>query len=168
MTTKPTTWSMEEQLKVGRKGERLLLKHWPEPVRQREEDLKGPDFVDIKGRLIELKTDTWKVEETPNFFMERWSSVEGMRPGGPWQAVGKGSTVLVYLFINSGVWYVFEDLPALCQKLDDMVGKMSYIQIRNRGWTTRGYRIPRESLVGLYTEVVLPAPPKRKRASTKG
>lgn len=148
------TWDMKEQLKVGAKGEKLLLKHWPTPVRKHA-TFKGPDFQDIDGKVIELKTDTYDMAATPNFFIERWSDSANKKPGGPWQASEKGVEVFVYLFINQKTWFVFNDLPALLKRLDKLTEKAYVINIPNKGWITQGYRIKRADLADLYQEVIL-------------
>lgn len=145
------TWDMQKQLKVGAKGEKLFLKHWPVPVRKHA-ILKGPDFLDIDNRIIELKTDTYDMDATPNFFIERWSDVKNRKPGGPWQAHEKGVQVFVYLFIKQKTWFIFEDMEALLKRLDQLTDKAYAINIPNKGWTTQGYRVKRADLAGLYRE----------------
>jgi len=147
-------FDFQDQLKVGRKGELLLLKKWPHPVRKHAE-LKGPDFLDSEGRVIELKTDTYDMNKTSNFFMERWSDGKLKKPGGVWQAQEKGVTCFVYLFIQQKVWFVFEDVPALVKRLDSLTAKMYIHNIPNKGWTTQGYKVPRDSLKDLYRQEAL-------------
>lgn len=144
-------WSMKTQLGVGAKGEKLLLKHWKEPV-QKHPVFKGPDFIDVKDTVIELKTDTYDMDKTPNFFMERWSNAEKKYPGGPWQAHLKGVEVFVYLFITHKKWFIFRDMPALLARLEEVTEGKYVHNIPNRGWTTQGYRVPRALLKDLYTE----------------
>lgn len=147
-------WDMKTQLAVGAKGEKLLLKHWPEPV-QKHPVFKGPDFIDAKDTVIELKTDTYEMDKTPNFFIERWSDVEKKYPGGPWQAHLKGVEVFVYLFIQNKTWFIFRDVPKLLSRLDELTHKAYAINIPNRGWTTQGYRIKRADLQDLFTMEIL-------------
>lgn len=148
------TWDFSEQIKVGNKGEKLLLKKWATPIRKLGG--KGPDFLDTDGRLIELKTDTYELEKTPNLFLERWSSAprDGQpgRAGGPWQALDKGATTFVYLFINAKTWFIFDDLAALVTRLDALTEKAYVVNIRNRGYLTQGYRVKRKDLADLYRE----------------
>lgn len=145
-------WSFDEQLKKGRKGERLLLKHWPHPVRKHAE-LKGPDFVDSTGRIIELKSDSYELAKTPNFFIERWSR-EGVA-GGPWQALEKGVTCFVYLFPDAKTWFIFEDLRLLVRTLDKLTEGCYLHNVRNVAWTTQGYKVERALLKHLYRMEVL-------------
>jgi len=143
------------QLSKGRQGEELLLAHWPCKV-WRHEELKGPDFIDAQDRVIELKTDSYSLDATPNFFIERWSSVEDKKPGGPWQAAAKGCNCFVYLYASDRRWFVFESLPHLLAELNALTPDLQPVSIRNRGWTTQGYKIPRAKLAHIYREERLP------------
>lgn len=149
--TQSKKWDMKTQLGVGAKGEKLLLKHWPEPV-QKHPVFKGPDFIDMHDKVIELKTDTYEMENTPNFFIERWSDLEKKKLGGPWQAYEKGVHIFVYLFIKNKTWFIFRDMPALIARLDKLTESAYGINIPNKGWTTQGYRVKRSDLQDLYTQ----------------
>lgn len=146
------TWDMQTQLKKGKTGEEWLLANWPCPLR-RHELARGPDFVDAKKRIIELKTDSYLMADTSNFFIERWSSQEAQTPGSVWQAIGKGCTTFVYLFIKDQVYFRFDDLPALARELDSLILGLKPFPVRNRGWTTVGFRVARTDLKHLYKEV---------------
>lgn len=150
------TWNMQKQLGVGAAGEALFLKHWPDKA-VRHPVFKGPDFLDSKGRILEVKTDTYPMQKTPNFFMERWSDRESGKPGGPWQAHLKGATCFVYMFIGDRTWFVCEDLPQLCTELDGLIGagKLRPKQVMNRGWITEGYAVPRVALVRHFREEIV-------------
>jgi len=152
-------WQFDKQMDVGRQGERLLLKRWPNPIRRRYEDLKGVDFEDSYGTLIELKTDTHDPEDTPNFFIERWSDLASKKPGGPWQALEKGADLLVYLYLfkdkdgkQQEKWFRLKGLHSLTKRIED--GSMNYkvVQIPNKGWTTEGYLVPRDFIKDLVKE----------------
>lgn len=138
-------------LNTGALGQLKFLDLWPEltPTDGRKGDFIAPD-----GRLIELKSDSYKHEDTENFFMERYSDVNAKTPGGPWQSAAHGCDTFVYFFVNSGIAYVFS-LPPLLQKLEEMNLK-GLVYIRNKGWTTGGYKVPRSALANLYT--ILRAP----------
>ena len=147
-------WDFKDQLLVGDAGARLFQERW-EAQTIPHADPKGPDFVDALARCIELKTDTYPMSKTPNFFMERWSDVGTRRPGGPWQAFGKGCNLFVYLFLADRVWFVFDDLPALLARLDSLTPGLPAKHIRNKGWVTEGYAVSRLALSDLYKEVAL-------------
>lgn len=158
-----TPHTMKEQLKVSRKGELLFLKKWKEPVTKLVG--KGPDFMDTKSRVIELKTDTYDIKKTHNFFMEVWSVaphydgegnvLKAGKAGGPWQAREKGCNTFVYLFLQNKRWFIFEDLPALVARLELLMADKYLVAVRNAGYTTLGLKVKREDLSDLYTEEIL-------------
>lgn len=141
------------QLRQGKKGEAFVERHWPHPIR-RHEVLRGPDYVDSTGAIIEVKSDSYDMDKTANFFMERFSDGAKQTPGGPWQAMQKGVTCFVYLFLQNRTWFRFDDVPALCGRLEGLV--LPLVGIPNRGYTTMGMKVPRESLKDLFTMEVFP------------
>lgn len=150
-------WDFGKQRQVSVAGEDLLLAHWGFGV-QRHPELRGPDFLDALDRVIELKTDTYSMAQTPNLFVERFSNRETETPGGPWQALGKGCTDFVYLFVNDRTWFHCSNLPALVRRLDALIlgGHVGRpVGVVNRGWVTSGYRVPRKLLDKEFTIRVL-------------
>lgn len=130
-------------LKRGQAGERDFLQLFTALVGTdgRKGDIIAPD-----GK-IELKTDFYPMSTTPNFFIERYSSVEVLSPGGPWQAKAHGCKYFVYYYTVDGYGYVFE-VDALLQQLEAMeaTAKFKPTEVRNKKWTTVGYKVPREAL----------------------
>lgn len=139
----------KKSLKRGEKGEKKFLEVCGWQLKKLPG--KGPDYK-IKGRrkYVELKTDYYKSHE--NFFMERWSSIEDNKPGGPWQALEKGSDYFCYYFIKHDVWYKFKT-KELVKLLNKVTEKMGLIYVRNKGWTTGGYKVPRQLLEKIYEEI---------------
>lgn len=148
-------YDFKTQNKVGKKGEAFIKRVWPLPLKKLEG--KGPDFLDINGDLLEIKTDTWDMEKSPNFFVEIWSVLpQGEKPGkrgGPWQALEKGSTVYIYLFISNRTYFVFRDIPKLVERLEELTKGKGYVYVRNNGYTTAGVKVKRKDLEDLYEEV---------------
>jgi hypothetical protein len=149
------TFDFKTQLRVGRAGEKFLEKHWHLPV-IKNPDIKGWDYQDSSGAKIELKSDQYEMGKTPNFFLERYSDMLKLSPGGPWQAHAKGATVFVYLYSANRIWYICRDIPALLAKLDVLLVKDKGIQIPNRGYTTLGHKVPRAALAEHFTKEALP------------
>lgn len=149
-------FNFKQQKRLGDLGEALFLQKWPGGAKKHPE-LKGPDFILPDGRLAELKCDSYPMKQTANFFIERWSDHAKKSPGGPWQADGKSVQVFVYLFLTDRRWFVFEDVPALLKRLDELVEseglRMHYIE--NANYFTGGYKVPRLALKDLYREEVL-------------
>lgn len=137
------------QLEVGAKGERVLLERYPRKLELINEHYS--DFrVKSSGEILELKTDTYDMGKTSNFFIERYSDVIKKSPGGPWQARKKGAGIFCYMFINNNCWFEFRDLPALIKRLEELTRGKGLVYIRNKAWTTGGYKIKRADLEDLY------------------
>jgi hypothetical protein len=144
-------WDFKKQLTVGDRGEELFMEHYHSPLIVYPEH--KADFKRVSdGKLVELKTDTYNMEKTPNFFWERWGDVHKEKPGGPWRALADRVPIFVYMFVRHNVYYEFSDLKALCKLLDQLTEKKGMIYIKNRNWITGGYAIPRELVKHLYKE----------------
>ena len=146
-------FSFKAQLAVGTRGEELFLDNYPTKL-EIHPDRDGDFICTETGRKIELKTDTYNIEKTDNFFIERWSSVysEPKKPGGVWQAVGHGCEIFCYYFVRHNIWFQFEDLEALCGRLNELTEGKGLVYIKNNGWTTAGYKVKRSDLADLYKE----------------
>lgn len=151
--SKQVVFDFSEQMKVGKKGELLLKRRWPKALKKLEG--KGPDFIDIDGDLLEIKTDTYDMTKSGNFFFENFSVLNTKALGGPWQAHSKGSTVFIYLFLTNKVWFIFRDIPALLAHLGPADEQKNLVYIRNRGYTTTGIKVKRDSLKHLCEEIKL-------------
>jgi len=153
-------WS--KQLEVGNKGEQLIKDTYPNDfdwfVKSRASDL-----VYIKNSTpTEVKTDTYSINKTPNFFIERYSKKHNLSPGGPWQAWEKGSRIFIYFFINDNKLFIFKNLQALIVLVEDYIKERNIplIEVPNNNYITLGYKIPRKILSNLYEEVTLGEPIK--------
>jgi len=111
-------------------------------------DTRDYDFVTRDGRRVELKTDFYGEARTPNFFIERWSVMEQDKPGGPWQSRQKKVDLYIYLYADTGAYYVFSDLKALCKAVEKM--DLPLIPVRNKTYSGGGFKVPRNELKGLY------------------
>lgn len=138
----------KKSLEIGKAGEAALQKLWPDLVPL---DGRGADFfLSSTGETVEVKTDSYSMAATSNFFIELMRDVEKERIGGPAQALMHGSSLWVYWFIKDKVAFVFEtrDLVAW---LKENYTKYPQRNIKNMGWTTVGILVPREDLKALYT-----------------
>lgn len=133
--------NFQVDLKRGQQGERDFLGLYSRLVATdgRKGDIIAPD-----GK-IELKTDFYPMTQTPNFFIERYSSVEVLSPGGPWQAAAHGCKYFVYYYTVDKYGYVFE-VDALLEQLQKLESSFKPVEVRNKKWTTIGYKVPRELL----------------------
>lgn len=144
------TFDFKEQLSVGSRGEELFLEYFPEKISIWPE--RDGDFITEGGKKIELKTDTYNMEKTDNFFIERFSDLNKKSPGSVWQAHGHGCEIFVYYFVRHNTWFVFRDIPALIERLEVLTKGKGLVYIKNKAWTTAGYKVKRSDLADLFTE----------------
>jgi len=147
---KNKVFSFKAQLEVGNRGEELFMEHYPKKLVIYPE--RDGDFLEVySGKKIELKTDTYNMNKSENFFFERYSNNETKTPGSVWQAQGHGCDIFCYMFVRHNLWYQFNNLEALSTRLDEEYGKKGLIWIKNKGYFSAGWKVPRESLSDLYT-----------------
>lgn len=144
--------SFKSSARKGKAGENQFLDAFIDLV-SLPQGIKGPDFkLANEEILVELKTDYYSME-TGNFFMEVYSDMDKKTPGGPKQALKKGSNVFCYYYIQSGELFIFTDLKELCKRITKVKKKGRECKIRNKNYTTLGYAINREEFKDLYKQV---------------
>jgi hypothetical protein len=157
MTGKAKVFSWKEQLAYGLQAQKDFHDIYHRAITAAT--TLAYDFKVVStGEKLELKTDDWDHEITPNFFFERWSVWEKERPGGPWQSRAKRVDCFVYYFARNRVYYEFRDVKALCKALDRIIRKekLGLVMIKNQGYHTAGYKIPRHLLEDLYDVYEVP------------
>lgn len=180
--TKPP-FDFQTQLDVGWAGEEFLLKAHPWLGRampgERRFDLvdKRPPF-----KRVEVKTDTYPMADTPNFFWEKSTIIHGREggylPGGPWRAARDAVDTLIYLYSNGGskdapaapVAFHFENVPALVERLDVLVAKRPRVamprRVRSLKVTAQGYLVDRDLLADLDGVMMVTYIPNEPDTST--
>ncbi len=105
------------------------------------------------NHFVELKSEYYSLEKTPNFFIERYSDRDKKTPGGPWQAATKGVRVYIHFFVKNGVYYVF-DSQKLINFLEskEFLDNHQLVPIPNKTWITEGYKVNRKLLANLFFE----------------
>jgi len=141
-------FGFNEQKEVGDIGEKLFLEYYPECTKG---DGIIADFY-LRGEKVELKTDTWNMEETPNFFMEFQSDMKRGTPGGVFRSAEEGTKYYVYFFIVNKVFYWF-DVVTLVNFLSTYIIGKKYKTVKNKAWITSGYTVPRDALEHLAIQV---------------
>lgn len=141
-------FGFKEQMYAGDKGEALFKKAYKKVEKPIKTDGRKFDFYVNETETAEIKTDTYSMSKTKNFFMERFSSTQSKKPGGPWRAAEDDVDYFIYLFISDNVFYWFEP-KALSKFLDDYIKSEKPIFIRNKGWETEGYKVKREDIAHL-------------------
>lgn len=152
----------DSDLKRGQGGEHKFYNRFAASITHL--DGRNADFeVNKTGETIELKTDYYDMQRTPNFFIERFSYDD--KPGGPWQSLSKGITYYIYTFDKCGTIFVF-NTAQLVRKLDKICKKLDLIDVPNSGYTTRGYRVERvllESIMLDCEDIGLVKPKEKKK-----
>jgi hypothetical protein len=127
----------------GHKGEAAFLARFPGLMAT---DGKKGDLVAPDGSKIELKTDYYPMSKTVNYFIERFSSLETLSPGGPWQASKHGCDYFVYYYTVDKQGFVFK-VADLVAQMEVLEKTLTPVEVKNVRWTTLGYKVPRKLLI---------------------
>lgn len=139
-------FDFKQQLAVGDNGEKEFQDFYKHLTPKKAEDRKY-DFILIDGETVELKTDTYDMEDTENFFMELYSDYKSGSLGGPWRAANDNVRFFVYYFRRNKTFFWFESKPLITELDKLLLAKRYHLKnIKNKGWTAQGYCIPRELL----------------------
>jgi hypothetical protein len=140
-------FDFQQQMGTGDAGEKDFQTYYPEfaPIKSKD-DLKF-DFTLNNGHKLELKTDTYRLDETPNFFMEYYSDSKNLKVGGPWRAYNDEIDLFVYYFVQDRTFFWFKT-KELHQALENHLSLYNpkIKSVPNKGWITQGFAIPRDSL----------------------
>jgi len=131
-------FQFKDQLSIGGSGEELFLSL--HPWLNKADGIKF-DF-ERGGKSVELKTDTYSMKSTPNFFMERYSDTERGTFGGPWRAARDDVSYFVYMYLPQQTCFWF-DSKELVKFLDEYCKGKRLVEIPNKTWMTTGYLVPR-------------------------
>ena len=154
---KGKVFNFKDQLLIGDIGESDFIKIYEslEPVKSVKN--RKIDFTLNNGKTVELKTDSYSMEKTVNFFMEKNTILPDEKEllGGPWRSKEHKIDYFVYYYMNDKVFFWFEP-KSLCKFLDKYIkeNKVKPIAIPNRssdGKTFRsyGYKIPRIDIISV-------------------
>lgn len=144
------TFSMKAQLAKGKKAEKEFMSRYGEGCFERTDGRKGDFRIKWSQAKVELKSDFYV--DTPNLFMERWSVAptpdrEG-KPGGPWQSLANDTKYYVYWLVESNELFVF-DVALLVAGLEPLLATLRKIVVRNKGYDTIGYLLPKTKVASL-------------------
>lgn len=148
------TFSMAAQLKKGKKAEKDFLEKYGQGAIVRTDGRKGDLQVKWSRAVLELKTDFYS--KSTNLFMERWSvEPTSDRPegkvGGPWQSASHGAAYYLYWFPELDELFVFQT-EVLVNYLEANIQSFRACPVRNKGYTTLGYIVPKEKLLKFHEE----------------
>jgi hypothetical protein len=136
----------QEQLNVGDVGEKDFVKYYSELKPIKSKDL-SVDFWIKNGWSVELKTDTYDMNRTPNFFMELYGDITTKKLGGPWRASRDCLNLFCYYFKTNKTFFWYEP-KMLTSAVDEIIqrNRLTTVEIPNKGWTSEGYKIRRDDL----------------------
>jgi len=139
-------FEFDKQLEIGNAGERKFLTLYKNLGAVKSTDRRY-DFLLADGSTVELKTDTYDMGVTQNFFMEILGSTTEAKIGGPWRAMQDRVTFFVYFFPRNNTFFWF-DPSTLCQELEKIIAesRLKPKTIKNKNWETMGYAVPRHLL----------------------
>lgn len=141
----PKTFHFGEQFNFGNKGESDFLKYY-KAIKSSD---RAYDFI-LNKETVEIKTESRTLEQTPNFFIERYSDIDKLKPGGPWQSIN--TNYFIYYFINDKTFFWFKS-KELCSFLDIWIETQKPIYIKNRTYTSVGFKVPRDIVSHLLIKV---------------
>jgi hypothetical protein len=147
------SFNFKNQLKTGDMAEAFFYQAH-EGTLTKLDGRKSDFMIRETGEHIELKADMWRIEATPNLFMERYSNAETQSPGGPWRALSDGVKYFAYFYVPSLTYYMFETAP-LVARLDTLIHAITPFNVRNESWVTLGYKVPRAAVCDLASETKL-------------
>lgn len=156
------THKFHDSLQVGDAGEALFSD--ANPSFQKQDKKSHTDFIcSDSGDSLELKTDTYPMDKTENFFIERYSSDKTMLPGGPYRNLK--TTHWVYYFISDDVafWFNPQELVTLIHKLG-LDNEKKLTRVYNRSYATLGWKIPRRDVEHIARQTSFA---KRKKVSRR-
>lgn len=114
---------------------------------------KADAYDQAREEWMEIKVD---YTDFPNHFVERFSSLEERKPGGPWQYHERDVKYYVFYYKNSGDIYVFET-KKLIEEMENLMKKRiisdktngSRVNQKNADYHTYGYKVKKELLDGI-------------------
>ena len=143
-------FDFKAQMAIGDKGEKDFLEQYKSLAPKKSVEDKTCDFILGNGKRVELKSDSYTMEETENFFMEIYGCITTSKLGGPLRARQDKVDYFVYYFPKNRTFFWFRT-DELCERLEAIILTNKYKQksIRNKGWSAIGYAIPRAEFTDL-------------------
>lgn len=146
-------FNFDDQKRIGDIGEADFLKVYSTLLPKQSVDDFRVDFILGDNRTVELKTDSYDMAKTPNFFMEQFTmSGANSNLGGPWRSKEHKIDFFIYYFVKNKVFFWFSPVT-LCELLDKYISENSLrpISIPNRDrrggyYEAIGFKIPRDSV----------------------
>lgn len=140
----PKTFYFSKQKKNGDKGENKFVEHY-KSLNARIGDGKIIDLLINEDESVELKTDSYPMEDTKNFFIERYGNIEKAKDGSVWRSSKDKIKWFVYYYISDNTFFWFD-----VEKLKDFIDKNDTLfqtrEVRNPGYSSIGFLVPRDKV----------------------
>lgn len=138
----------------GDAGEEMFMEYFPTYTKGNYKQRADYDLIcKYSGATVELKTDYYSMERTPNIIVEYYSDIDKQKLGGPWRC--PGTTYFVYFYIQQGVFLWFPMTPLL-ERLNSLGfnqnGRM--VRVPNLGYTTGVHKVPRKEIMDICVAAV--------------
>lgn len=147
--------SFSEEYSKGYAGECSFLEHFNSYQFADNPTSREYDFICSEtGDTVELKTDYYDMNRTPNFAIEKYSDIHRQSLGGPFRITN--CKYFVYYFISNKTFYWMN-----CLRLKELLNNMELsgecgdiIKVRNTNHVTGIYKIRRDSLSGCIDRII--------------
>lgn len=143
-SSKPSA-DFKKDLKKGQASEHDFLMKYQKHLTHTD-GRRGDFEINKTGEVLELKTDYYDPEATPNFFIELYSYKE--EPGGPFQSKLHGAKYYAYWYPNGDQLFLF-NVDQLVKRMKKIMPNLDKKFIKNKSYTTTGYLVERELLLDL-------------------
>jgi hypothetical protein len=140
----PKTFYFSKQKKFGDKGELNFIKHYQD-LNARAGDGFVIDILINDNDSVELKCDSYPMKKTENFFIERYGNIEKKKDGSVWRSSADKIKYFVYYYISDNAFFWFK-VEKLKKYIDKNANLFQTREVRNPGYSSLGYLIPREKV----------------------
>lgn len=145
----PADWLKD--LERGDVGEQEFLQTFPTYRKVDDSQMYECDFQCLyTGETVELKTDYYDMNKTPNLIVERYSNQQKGTPGGPYRH-STDLTYWVYYYRKNGI-FIFYNALQLIETVDSLA--LPLVPIQNNGYTTGVFKVPRDAVTNCIHFVV--------------
>jgi len=137
-------FGFNKQLKMGNKGEEFFIQCYQE-IKARKGNGRVVDIMINEDETVELKSDQYSLEDTPNFFIERYGNLDKLKDGSVWKSSLDKINWFVYYYVpdRTFFWFKVEELKDF---MEENMAKFQQRKIRNIGWEALGFLVPREQV----------------------
>jgi hypothetical protein len=151
-------FTFKKQHKLGQDGESLFLSCYPKFKPILSDGIKFDITIKEKignkifDKSVELKTDYYEMGKTKNIFFEKYGSNITQKLGGTFRALDDKVDWFVYLYIKDKTFYWFNP-QTICKFLDTYIKDKSPFHIKNKGYYSIGYLVPRAEVSHLCKRI---------------